>query len=600
MAKRLEFTIAIKPFGDAAKKDASKFTGELRASDAAVERLKKAISTTTKSAKSNLEDMGRSAERSTNVLALGFVKATDAVERFNNKIIHGTKHAFEKVKEHAKDALKEATIGFLRRSGERASDFVLDLPKRIFEAGSGDIRARQRLAREFGGDGEYMEKIAKSVGKNAGMDDSDALTALFSIGEAVSGTTAGTRFRGKKLTDAQAARVREQTFGVGAKLFERIATVTGASGEEANQLGYLLANAGSGPEAMKGFVAALHLNKAVSAQVLKANEKGKLYEYLGGEQSKKFGVQKGQQAGQGTILDLLLQRSGITDEAAAEERKKFGYQIKSIGATFESALGDIGSRTLDRITSGLSKGKTLAEKFQEALESDKGKKVIDGIANGIAFAAEGAVKLAQKLPAVLNFIGEHKTALGILASGYAATSLAKPILGAIGAVRGATPMNPLFVSVINGGPGGGIAGVAGKVGLVAGAGLAGYAFGTYLDNKFGLSDRISGVRNIRAKDDSEYAKDEALRAIRREAVVGLPPEVREKYRQMILRATSFGTDIEQAKTRVSGILGGEQLQRDIQTIHTTTVVNLDGRTIARVTNQHNADRLQAATGGIPQ
>lgn len=601
MAGRLEFTIAVKPFGEAAKKDVAKFTGQLRASDDAIARLNKTLAGTLKSAKRSFEDISQVAGRSTNVIADGISKAIGVVDKLNDRLIRGTKHAFEKVKEHARDAFKETTIGALRRGGERAFDFVLELPKRLFEAGSGDIRARQRLKREFGAEGGYMQDIATRVGKRAGLDDSDALTALFAVGEAVSGTTAGTMFRGKKLSEADARKLREQTFGFGAKLFERVATITGASGEEANQLGYLLANAGAGPEGMRGLVSALHLNKAISSQILKANEKGKLYEYLGAEGSKKFGVQKGQVAGQGTMIDLLLQRSGFTEEAAAEERKKFGYQVKSIGATFEGALGDIGSTVLDKITGGFAKGTTLAEKFQQALESDKGKKTIEGIANGITSAAEAAVALAKKLPEVFGFIERHKGLLGVLAGGYAAASVAKPILGALGAVRGSTPLTPLFVSVTNGMPGaGGAAGMAGKAGLVVGAGLAGYALGTYLDQKFALSDRISGVRNIKAKDDSEFAKDEALRAIRSEAVVGLPPEIREKYRQMIYKATPLGTDLEEAKRRVSGILGSEQLSKDVQSVQVTSVIQLDGRTIARVVNDHNVNQVKASTGGIPR
>lgn len=591
MARRLEFTIAVKPFGDAAKKDAAKFTGELRASDSTAHKLAMTLLKTTEQAKKNLSDMRLSGERLTTSFERGFERAGSAVDKLSHKIRHGVSHALEKVKDSFKEAWPFAKGNLLAQGFEK----LFEVPGKVFALGSEDIRARQRLSREFGPDAGFMESISKRVAGRAGLDNAASLNALFAIGESVSGTTAGTTFRGKKLSEAQAGKLRADTFGFGAKLFERVATITGASGEEASQLGYLLANAGTGPEGMRGLVGALHLNRAISAQILKSNEKGKLYEFLGAEKAKEFGVQRGKVAGQGTVVDLLLQRSGFTDKAAEDERRKFGYQIKSIGATFETALGEIGSRTLDRITDGLGKGTTLAEKFKNALESPRGKETVEKIGDGIARAAEYAIKLATEVPKFFSVLSAHKTEIEIFAGLFGAAKIAGPVVSlgkslanAFTGMRGATPIAPLFVSVVGGAAGaaaGGATGLLGKAGAIAAAGVAGYQLGSYLDKKYDISGGLEkGAHILTTKADD----------------LSLPDRVVKRHFWDVVKASVTGNFAEaNAKAQADLVQEGVRSFAPPPKITTVTNIQLDRKTIATVVNEHNAEHVQNATAGIP-
>lgn len=621
--RRLEFTIAVKPFGEAAKKDASKFTGELRAQDASALKLGKTLTKTISDAHRELTRTSGAVRQHTNFLVTGFGAATSAVDKFNQKLIHGTKHAFEKVRESFREAWPFAKGNLLAHGIEK----LFDAPKKIIEVGSADIKARQRLGREFGGDAEFMERIAKRVGSGAGLDNASALQALFQIGESVSSTTKGTNLRGKKLSEGDAKRVREQTFNFGAKLFERVSTITGAKGEEAEQLAYLLSNAGSGPEGMRGLVAGLHLNKAYSAEILKANEKGKLADLVGADKAKELGIKKGQIAGQGTVIDLLLQKSGFTEGAAAEERQRFGYQLKSIGATFENVLGDIGSRTLDKITGGFAKGETMAERFKKAIESPKGQETIKKIADGIAAAAEGAVKLATKLPDLINFLERHKTLIGAAAGVWGVATVAKPVAGLLGKAGGLLSGGislvkggvPVYVTNdgAGGAGGGGIGGLLGigkkALGALAGGGVASGltlaaagAAAAYGGGKAGtyLGKHVAPV----GKAHDKIA--DTLYLMTGEAVADKKLENFEvqRHRDMLMRMNakrqSLIGDLES-----KGISHGRavylsehknEIADAIKEALKGTALHIDGKKVGEIVNGHNARQLQNATAGIRQ
>lgn len=563
---RLEFTIAVKPFGAQAQKDAGKLTGELRAQDKEVGKLGKSTLAFSKEFKKHTEIARKSTHEVT-----GAVEAmAHRIHSINEKIGESFRKTFDKVKDHIKESLKVSTGMFLHDAIEK----LVDLPKRLLDAGKGNIEARERLMREFGkGDASFYDATSKRVGRKAGFDDSAALTALFPVAEAVDGVQAGTSYHGKKLNEQQAAKLRQALFGKGADLFQRITTVMRTSPEEASQVGYLLANAGTGPEGMRGLVAALHLNRAFSAKVLKANEKGGVADVITPDLAKQLGIKRGQKVGQGDIIDILLRKSGITEEAATDERKKFGFQIKSIGATFESSLGDVGERVLDKITGGFAKGKTLAEKFQEALESPKGKETIDKIADGLVRAAEGAIKLASEVPKVIGFLESHKTALAFLGAGYGGLS----ILGGIGGkIPGANKVldkvgigDGVRVHVTNwpmggfggggsGSPVGGGGGKMQKVGAVLGALTAGYAVGTALDDLFDISGNLTGTANgdIKNADDAAFAQDEKRRKNRRilrSMSSQVPADLRARYESLTADATGVGTPIEKQRSAMEQI-----------------------------------------------
>jgi len=589
--RRLEFTVAVKPFGDAAKKDASKFTKELTDQDKAVTRLATKTTKLLDANRFSFKSVEEAAKKATDTISGGFERAAHVIERVNDRLKDKTKETFRSIGQQFK-------LAFAVFSGEHLIEKAFDLPHRLMEAGRGDINARQRARREFGADAGYMTDVAKRIGRNAGLDDSDALSALFSIGEAVSGTQTGASFRGKKLTGVQADALRKNTFTFGANLLERVLTVTKAQGDEANSIAMALANAGTGPEGMRGLVSMLHLNRAFSAQALKANEKGKLADLIGPDMARQFGVQKGKIAGQGTLVDILLTKSGITEGAAKEERSKFDFQMKSIGASFESVLGEIGSRALDRVDNGFAKGTTLAEKFQRIIESPKGKQTIEHIADSLAKGAEGAIGIATNIPKAFGWLEAHKGTIELLAGVYGGLSLygkfksGKGALGGVGSlISGAKPI-PVYVTNMGSGglPDGKsesseswlkkaakyaaplVTGTAGAVTipLTATAGLL------YANKKL-----VDEPRNaiINAYNSSHPIDREAA-----------------KY---------FGTGYAQqhaAVIRHGGMITGNNLDDsgNEKPIEIHTHFYLDGKKVTEVVNTHNARKLKNATAGIPQ
>lgn len=595
--RRLEFTLAVKPFGEAAKKDAKKLTDEIRGQDTAVTRLAK---NTTKLLGDNrfaFKSVEDAARKSTDVIKSGFERATGAVEKLNDKLK-------DKTKETLKDIGRQFKLAFAVFSGERLIEKAFDFPKRLMEAGRGDINARMRARREFGGDAGYMDDRAKRLGRNAGLDDSEAMNALFSIGEAVSGTQAGTAFRGKKLNGGQANALRRNTFNFGADLLERIATVTHAQGDETASIAQALSNAGTGPEGMRGLVSMLHLNRAFSAEALKANEKGKLADLVGPDMARQFGVQRGKVAGQGTLIDILLTKSGITEGAAKEERSKFDFQIKSIGASFESVLGEIGSRSLEKVDAGFAKGTTLAEKFQNILESPKGKQTIEHIADSLAKGAESAIKLATSLPRAFDWIGEHKGTIELLIGAYTGLSVLGKLRGGgkggaletAGGLLGIT--KPIPVYIVNGpgglggalgGEGKGAGGLLGKAGKVVGALGFGLAVGTAIDQQYDVSGGLEkGVHLLTANKENLSKPDQIARShwwdIAKGVVTGNMDTAAKKASEDLVRQTVANP---------SAIIP----QLPPQTIN---VVLPDGRVLASVVNDANANKIKNATAGIPQ
>ena len=605
--RRLEFSIAVKAFGDAAKKDAKKLTDELKAQDTAVTRLAKNTNKLLDANRFAFRGVEDSARRATDAIKGGFEKAASAIERVNDRLKEKTKETFRSIGQQFK-------LAFAVFSGEHLIEKAFELPRHLMEAGRSDINARMRARREFGGDAGFMDETAKRVARNAGLDDAAAMNALFSIGEAVSGTQAGTAFRGKKLTGAGADALRKNTFNFGAGLLERVLTVTHAQGDEATGIAQALSNAGTGPEGMRSLVSMLHLNRAFSAEALKANEKGKLADLIGPDMARQFGVQKGKIAGQGTLIDILLTKSGITEGAAKEERSKFDFQIKSIGASFESILGEIGSKALDRVDNGFAKGTTLAEKFQRIIESPKGRETIDKIADGLAKGAEGAISLATNIPKAFGWLESHKGVIELALGAYAGLSIlgkvrgggGHGVLGAAGSLLGAT--KPIPVYVVNG-PGS-IPGdkkaalkaaAAGGVGsglLLAAAGAAaaygGYKAGNYLG------------KHVGAIGKGHDALANGLYALTGEGVADKKLENFEvgRFEKMLMQKNADRSAlIKQLES--GGISHGRAVylsehRNEIPPIDVHTHLYIDGKQVAESVNKHNANKIKNATAGIPQ
>lgn len=348
---------------------------------------------------------------------------------------------------------------------------------KLLAAGRGNLAAEAKIRRQFGSEGDLVRRAAAGMSE-AGLGDDDSINALIPIMQSVAETRADMRYRGRKLTESQAARLREQTFGVGAGLFKRLVTL--APDMDPQSLGLMLAEAGTGPESTVRLARALGLNRALTRRLVAANAKGKLSEMLSPEEAAKFGVGKGQTAGQGTLIDVLLSKAGLTEEAATAARAKFPAQMKTIGALLENTLGDVGARALEKLNAGLAKGGNLAEKLQKYLASPEGQKTVDKIADGVSRVVGGVASLATNIPKVIGFIDDHKDALllagggflglrafgqlrGLFGGGGAGGVVSKLVSGA-GGVGDAIP-----VRVVNLGPGGLLGGEGGLGGAAAGA-----------------------------------------------------------------------------------------------------------------------------------
>jgi hypothetical protein len=351
--------------------------------------------------------------------------------------------------------------------------------KAIFEQGTGQQRNLARVRREFGDESRDFIDLGNRVGLRSGIQGDDAAAALVPLGEQLQGIQKGARFRGMKkaLTEDQAEKLRFKNLAFGANLLERIQTLSPDLDSET--LGRVLGDSLAGPEGIKSLIGTLHLSKR-SKTLSAANEKGEAYKSLSPEEQKRLGItKKGQYLEQGDLVNLLLERSGMTEKAASDERKTFGFQAKSVKAQLTDTMGDIGSSALDALNEKLGKGATLAESLHDYLASDDGKKTIDGITDGVVKITETVVSLAKQLPAIGAWLKEHKTLLEVLAGGYGVMKVAPTIAGiakgasaVLGGARGATPVTPLYVYNVNGGSGGlGSPGGGGPLGLLKRVGL---------------------------------------------------------------------------------------------------------------------------------
>lgn len=383
--------------------------------------------------------------------------------------------------------------------------------RKLYEGGKQQLATTGRINREFGDDAVALSFQARRAGRLGGISEDEATKGLIPFRERLDDIEDGAKFRGmkNKLTAGQASALRDKNLGFGASLLARVSTLS--PDLDQGQVGGVLADALSGPEGVRRLITEFNLSKR-SKTVAAANEKGDVFKFLRDDEKKKYGVTKqGQYLEQGDLVSILLERSGITEGAAEAKRKKLDFQIKAIGAEAENALADIGAKALEKFNGGMAKGATLSEKFENAIRSKEGQKVLETISTTVVDIAEGAVKVATTLPKIGAFLGEHKTTLlalgaafvgikGMSAVGGALGKLAGKEGGALGGI-GAKPIPVYVVNEPVAGPGG-TAGKLGKLGgflgaasSVLAAGAAGYAFGTAADEWLGISDKIGALGN---------------------------------------------------------------------------------------------------------
>jgi hypothetical protein len=372
-------------------------------------------------------------------------KSLSGVKAFTNGIEGATKKVL-----NLKNAIAATAVGGAAIWGIKA----------IFEQGTGQQRNLARVRREFGDEAGQFINLGNRVGLRSGIQGDDAAAALVPLGEQLQAIQKGARFRGMKgpLSEKQAAALRAKNLTFGAGILERIQTLSPDIDSET--LGRVLGDSLAGPEGIKSLIGTLHLSRR-SKVLSAANEKGEAFSALTPAEQKRLGVtKKGQYLEQGDLVNLLLERSGMTEGAAGDMRKTFGFQSKSVQAQLMDTVGDIGSGALDALNAKLGKGATLAESLHDYLASDDGKKTIDGITNGVVKITESVVDLAKQLPAIGSWLKEHKTLIGVLAGGYGIAKIAPTAAGIIkgassdvSGARGATPLTPLFVNVVNGAAG---------------------------------------------------------------------------------------------------------------------------------------------------
>lgn len=389
--------------------------------------------------------------------------------------------------------------------------------RKLYEGGKQQLATTGRINREFGDDAVALSFQARRAGRLGGISEDEATKGLIPFRERLDDIEAGAQFRGmkNKLTAGQASALRDKNLGFGASLLARVSTLS--PDLDQGQVGGVLADALSGPEGVRRLITEFNLSKR-SKTVAAANEKGDVFKFLRDDEKKKYGVtKKGQYLEQGDLVNILLERSGITEGAAEAKRKKLDFQIKAIGAEAENALADIGAKALEKFNGGMAKGATLSEKFENAIKSKEGQKVLDSISTTVVDIAEGAVKVATTLPKIGSFLSEHKTALLALGGAFLTLKGASAVGGMLNDIKGVPGVGgllggkagaPIPVYVVNnpgspgmpGSPPGGVldkvkgfglklGGVAAAGGVGAGllltaamaaAGYGGYKAGNYL------------------------------------------------------------------------------------------------------------------------
>lgn len=432
--------------------------------------------------------------------------------------------------------------------------------KKIFEEGAQDIRTRKRLRREFGSEAKDIEAISGRVNFRAGLQDDEVARGLIPLAEQLQAIQGGARFRGMKgkLTEAGATSLRRKNLTFGAQLFSRVATMV--PDLEPDELGRILGDALAGPEGIRTMTSALHLSKR-SRTLSTANEKGQAFKVLTPAERKQYGVTKnGQFLEQGDLVNLLLSRSGITEKAADEEQKTFSHQIKQIKSTLLDQIGDIGSGALDTLTVKLGQGATAAERLQNYLKSDEGKKTLESVQHTVVKIVEGIADIVIGLPKIGGWLKEHKTLLESLAVAYIGLKAAPAVSGLAGGAKAV------------------IGGVASTGGAIALAGALGVAGGAYLGHKL---DQLSEQNDI-----NPFGPTNADVAAKQQETVRLKAE-RDRIWGDRFKKLSVSPSVNTDNVELFGPSN--------KPVEITVNTHIDGQVVSKIVTKHMGKELQNQT-----
>lgn len=401
---RLEFTIAVKPFGDAARKDAKKVTDELRTQGKEVDKDTKKL----KQFAGAWGDIGKQIEktkkRQAELFDITKSKATELGQKLRELHRHSSA-AFELGMFRGINKVQGGFEGVIRKVFTLKNALLATavggagylLGRKAIGNAFGDIETESTVKRRFGGDSGQLFSLADRIAGRAGVEGGTAQAGLIELAEAIQGTaTEGTAFHGKKLTGASSAALRKKLLEFAGSRYERLLTLF--PNQDPAQIAELLAQVGTGAEGTRTFARAFGINKVLAGRIEKEAEKKKL--------------------GRGDVLDRLLESSGLTEEAAAAKRKTFQFQIKSIGSQLEDSLGGIGRKAVESLNKKFGEGTTLAQKLQDFLASDRGKNAIDQMGQSLAKVVGFAAELASKIPEALGWLERNKTLLITLGSIY--------------------------------------------------------------------------------------------------------------------------------------------------------------------------------------
>ncbi len=287
----------------------------------------------------------------------------------------------------------------------------------LFSQGAQQVHTKRALNREFG-NGLLRDSIisqSKIIGDASGLQDDDTIQGLLPIARAIRETRIGDRVGKHTIrTKSQLEAVQKSQFMQAAGRFKQLAVLNPEMSPE--QIGFLLAEAGQGPEGLRGLAGALHLGRGTMGDIKRDAAKS--------------------HAGVGDIMGVMFQRAGYTDTAVKSEQGSFEFQIKQVKMQFDQLLGDVGAKAIERLNERLGKGKSIAERFGEFLEKNKG--TIDKTADGLARMVEKLADLAMKIPDALGWLEAHKTTLLAVGGAWAGLKVIGGARNLIGGALGGT------------------------------------------------------------------------------------------------------------------------------------------------------------------
>ena len=288
----------------------------------------------------------------------------------------------------------------------------------LYREGKKDVELRERFVRQFGvGRADEYDALSKRMGGKAGIEQSAAGEGLLQMAEAMPDFTAGMKVQAdlakqlnmgsrRTLTGEDAERLRGQMTERRASLFTRLATLR--PDIDPTTMGRMLGDVASGAGARQ-FAAQLGLGKA-AAKMFAANEAGK----LGGDLSRlgltkadlaKYGPLTGGRLKSFDMIDLVLNKRGMSEDAATAKRSKLDFQIQSIKATMGDVFSDIGAKVFSALNGPLGSSVTLAEKFKNYIGSPQGQRMIQKVADALGKAAMYLGMMIAKIPDMVQGFG---------------------------------------------------------------------------------------------------------------------------------------------------------------------------------------------------